>query len=196
MYRILSNSGIVYTFDATTEGSISFKGRTTDKPLQSGAIVADHYVQLPTEISISGILSDVSVLHGDRSKTSADLINELNNIKLNKETFIVEVVKDAISADNCVFEELRIDNDSRHGMYTFQDGSEIYAFRISCTIKQIKKGSRGRVVAEPDVEDNVSSKKKGPGTNLEIDETKKGEVKRKSSEFFDRGVELGGRATS
>lgn len=188
MYRII-DGGNIYTLDSTTQGSIRFSGKATDKPLQDGTSASDHYVNLPTTISFNGVISDAKTLYLSGQETTLSLIEKLKQLKESGRPFIFEGVKDsALVISNCVFDSLVIENDQTHGRVTFDNGVEIYSFRISCEIKQLKRARRGRVVSEPQVVDTTSSQSTGSGVNVAPNEVEAEEKKATYSDtrrYFD-----------
>lgn len=190
MYRILYKDK-VYTLDATLQGSLSLSGEVTEKPLQDGVKVADHYVNNPNTASLSGIVSDVKLLSGSTdsdNKAVLDWITELRTLKESGDTFIFEQAPSSGTVlSECVFTSLEISNDQKYGEFW----GEYYAFRISASIKQIKKASRGQLVAQPDsavIGESTTTKKTGSGTTAAPSDTDTSEdLFNKAKELSDKG---------
>lgn len=174
MYRII-DGGTIYTLDAVLTGGFTFSGRATDKPVQSGAQVTDHYVNLNNTITMSGRISDVKRLkvrgtgyadatlpEAERPKAVLELITELRALKESGRTFTLEAAPSSgTTFTDCVFESLEFNNDQRTG----QKYGDIFAFDVTATIKQIRKSRRARVTTERELQGTTSEKTTGSGAN-------------------------------
>lgn len=176
MYRII-DGGTIYTLDAVTSGNFTFRGQATDKPIQSGATVADHYINLNNGITVSGKISDVKRLvvgastealieqadESEKPKAVLDWITELRALKESGRTFTLEVAPSSGTTFNdCVFEELDFGNDLATGRF-YQNN---FAFTVTMTIKQIRKSRRATVTTEPEISGTLSDKTLGSGANV------------------------------
>lgn len=165
MYRII-DGGNIYRVDTVMDGSVTFSGKATDKPIYSGESVADHYVKNPTLISIDGVISDIKSFTEDEIFSTTEWIERLVGLFNSKRRFILEAIKDSVlTFDNCVIESLEIQNDKTHGRVVFEDGDPVYSFRVSMKVKQLKLATRGRLVAGPDLQSSTSDQKKSSGVN-------------------------------
>lgn len=178
MYRII-DGGTIYTLDAVLEGEFSFRGRLTEKPIQEGALVTDHYVNLSNGITFSGVISDVkrftvsntreAVINQpfqEEEKSTLDFITELKSLKESGRTFTLEVAPSSgTTFTDCIFTELTFSNNQKKGQYYENN----YSFNVRATVQQIRKSKRASVVAEADIvslKESTQPKTTGSGANV------------------------------
>lgn len=173
-YYIRTQAGVIYELDSTTEISLSLSGKTTDFPLESGESVSDHYINQNNTISFSGTITDIKTVEMflDPSgqpwyKSTDEYINGLRDIKKAGEPFSIHFFNKIEPLDNCVFENLTIEQNQSRG-----SSGDVNSYRISFTAKQVKFARQTVLtsVAAPSSSDLVAGKSSSV-SNVEQPET-------------------------
>ena len=182
MYRII-DGGNIYSLDAVLTGSVTMSGRVTEKPIQQGAMVSDHYVNLNNGMNFSGKLSDVKRMFRSSANNNTnqtlpavlDVITELRDLKESGRLITLEVAPSSgLTFNDCVIEDFSVSNDITTG----QMREEFFAFNVSLKIKQIRRSKRGAITSEVDsvLKDTTQDKTTGSGANSVPDVEKRSAV--------------------
>jgi hypothetical protein len=155
-FYILTPKGIVYELDATTDMSYTLAGRTTDSPIEDGESVSDHYIQAPSVINFSGVITDVVSLSSKTNKLDTKgYIEGLIALKNSKIPFTVMISENLDSIKSCVFTSLNITNTGEFGIRNV--GGNLYsAYKINFSVKQIRLAAAATDVVgvpQPDLQD-------------------------------------------
>lgn len=167
IYFILTNAGSAYELDATTEITYQESGTVTNNLIETGESVADHYVNNPVQINFSGSISDVKSLSasGPNSRSTESYINDLRQLKTNKQTFSFHFGDKVGSFDNCLFDSLEITQNQSRGNI-----GEVDSFSIRASIRQVRIAQRARLIPVREAgvtTDNYQEQTKGAGTTEE-----------------------------
>ena len=159
-YYIITDEGIVYEMDATTDTAYTLTGKTTDSPIEDGESVSDHYVQNPTTVNFTGVITDVISLSSNENKLDTEgFINGLIRLKNSKRTFTVFNTEGLEGVTNCLFTSLSIMNGGKHTVKVLPD-QLLSSFKISWSVKQIRKavGAETIRVTQPALKDTTQPK--------------------------------------
>ena len=145
----------LFSFDATTEMTLSESGSATSFRLENGRAVSDHYSNNNVAISFSGRISDVKSIRRQNDEnnsfsTTREFITELRALKQSGTPFKVYAGANIGGIDNCVFETLDIRQDVANGTRVASGGKEVSSFRMNFSAVQIRFGARAQAVAKPD----------------------------------------------
>lgn len=160
----LETSAGDFSLSSTSKITKTLKGIATDNPVESGALVADHYVNKPDKFSLSGILTSVKL--GTPIKS---VIDTLTLIKETGEPFTFHYGSSITPAESCVIESLSFTQDSVNG---FSGGTQNYeSFKVSLSIKKIRLTDALLIVHERSkfVVDSTTDKKKSAGSTKETE---------------------------
>lgn len=143
----------LFSFDATTEITVTDDGSATSFPLESGEDIADHYVNSNITVSFSGRISDIKArsrsANTELNKSTETFLSELRLLKKQAIPFKIYMGSNIAPVNNCVFESLNIKQDRNVGTKSFA-GRAISSFDISFTAKQIRFGSRAETIVVRD----------------------------------------------
>ena len=174
-YYIKQGSSI-FELDATVKVVKTMKGQTTDHRISNGATAADHYVNLPNEFQISGMITDI----GGDTTAFIDGITDLKETKKPFTFYFGSVVGEALT---CFFSNITITQDTKYGVrkasgqegQTFKDKN---AFAISATIKQVRisVGVTKSTSKDEKYKDVLAAKKDANGNAIETNLSKEEEA--------------------
>lgn len=165
IYYITDVRGNIYELDATSNISYTESGKITSHTVESGESVSDHYVNMPIDFHVEGTISDIksfSALQSeDRVKSTREFIDGLRQIKTNKEQFSFHYGEKVGIFQNCMFQNIQIQQTPQRG-----NSGEIDSFSISADIKQIRIARRAIIspFRDPSVRDGYQDQVNGAGT--------------------------------
>lgn len=138
-----------YVLTATTDLDLTFSGRTTDNPVESGANVSDHYIKSNVTIKFSGVITDVVNLNGteDYQLTPDENIKALEKLWLSGTPFTVHVDSKLDSYSNCLFSNLNFSKNSGIGE----------SYSASMTMVQVKISKQGYLTTVPEQTEEVAN---------------------------------------
>jgi hypothetical protein len=169
IYYIETSNGVIYELDATVEITYKESGKITDNIVETGESVADHYINNPVMINLSGSISDIkSVSSGNsNAKSTEDFIRGLVSIMKNKQSFSFHYGEKIGFFNNCFFENFDVVQNSTRGNVGVVD-----SFSITASIKQVRLARRAVLVPfrSPLVSDNYQNQVNGSGSSVQPSE--------------------------
>lgn len=159
-----------YSLDATIKVKKTLKGSATSNIVESGESITDHYVNLPDEFSLDGIISDLTrrpvkgVSKPKNGGTTKTFIKDLTTIKESGEP-IKFFFGDAIDvAESCLIEQIDLSQTKKHGA-----ARGVNSFLITIKLKKIRLANAATFTHEPDPAyvDKFQETKEGSGSSTE-----------------------------
>ena len=167
IYYIQTADGLAFHLDATMDISKTMSGKITDNPVEGGDVLSDHYVHSPDSFTLSGIVTDVQSFTGD-GRTPKDYIDKLSEVKRSKQQFTFYFGDKIAPSLNCMFEMLKVSQDSNNG----HNSAGTDSFKIQANIRQIDFAEQAVITVQRDFEfeDKFSEEAESAKTTEEVKE--------------------------
>lgn len=146
MSFFIEANGTIYELTATTTVTYTQTAKATSHPVQSGGNVSDHVVQDSDVIQFDGVASNVSF--NNESMDLKTFLKGLQSLKRSGKTFNVTFSDSYDVMTNCILE----------GISDVVSAGSGTAHQMSLSIRQIRKGSRGKKVDSPVRAENFEKK--------------------------------------
>ena len=175
-YYIRTVDNILYSMDSTTAMSYKITGRATSFPVESGASLADHYVNNNVVVSVTGVITDIESLttSEDNDRPTEGFIESLKTLKESGIPFTAFVGSKLKELPNCVFRDLNVSQGDTNGVRRIANGGVFASYAISMTFEQIRIADRARETTTtvaalstpaPEIADEATEQKEtGKGT--------------------------------
>jgi hypothetical protein len=179
-YYIQTSDNVLYSLDSTTGMTYVISGRPTSFPVESGASLADHYVNRNVVLSLTGVITDVKSLSTstDNNRPTEEFIEQLKTIKESGQPFTVFVGSKLQELKNCVFTNMNISQGDTNGVRKYSEGNVFASYSINMSFEQIRLAQQAQetelVIPAPAPEiadDSAEKKETGKGTKEVVDAT-------------------------
>lgn len=166
-YYIVTQAGVIYTLDSTTDVSLTLGAKLSTKTISSGKSASDNYVLANDSVSFTGRISDIKSLKNPEKMSTEDYIQGLKDIRDKKQQFTTYFSDNQPPLKNSFFTKLDFKQNKTTG-----NSRGINSYTVSLSIQNIIKGRTTKLIALRSdlIKDDAEEKKAGSKVGVDGEE--------------------------